>query len=218
MEYLIDSADLKQIEKLNDIYPIAGVTTNPLILSRCKIDVKSAITGIRAIIGQEKKLHVQVHCNDYKGMIEQAKKLADLAGDNTYIKIPVTEDGLKAIRLLSDKGYKITATAIFTPQQAIVAAAAGALYVAPYINRLDNIATNGIEIAGNINKLLNDEGSKCKVLAASFSNVEQIHMTIMYGVTCLTIPPELFANMIYHPLTQSAVDEFMREGEKYYNI
>lgn len=217
MEYLIDSANLKKIRELNDIYPVAGVTTNPSILSRCKIDVVSAIKGIREIMGN-KMLHVQVLANDYNGIVREAKKLVELGGENTYIKIPVSETGIKAIKHLSEKGYNITATAIFTPQQALMAATAGAKYVAPYVNRLDNIAINGIEIAFEIQRLLKDNGLNCKVLAASFSNVEQIHMIALKGIESMTIPVELFPKMIQHPLTDRAIADFVTDGSEYYNI
>lgn len=217
MEYMIDSADLKEIKRINEFYPIAGVTTNPLILSRCGIDVVSAVKGIREIIGN-KMLHVQVISEDFDGIVSDAEKLVKLGGENTFIKIPVTENGMKAIKYLSAKGYNITATAIFTPQQALLAASAGAKYVAPYVNRLDNIAINGVEIAANIHRLLTEAQVDCKVLAASFSNVEQIHMVSMKGIQSLTIPVNLFPKMIYHPLTDRAINEFVQEGKKYYNI
>lgn len=215
MEYMIDSADLEKIKKLNDFYPVAGVTTNPLILSRCKIDVVFAVKGIRDIIGN-KMLHVQVLSEDFDGIVKDAEKLNKLGGANTYIKIPVTEDGIKAMKYLSRKGYNITATAIFTPQQALLAASAGAKYVAPYVNRLDNIAINGVEIASEIHRLLQESGADCKVLAASFSNVEQIHMVSMKGIQSMTIPVDLFPKMIFHPLTDRAIREFVEEGKPYY--
>ena len=215
MEYLIDSADLEKIKELNDYYPVAGVTTNPLILSRCKIDVVSAVRGIREIIGN-KMLHVQVLAEDFDGIVKDAEKLNKLGGANTYIKIPVTRDGIKAMKYLSARGYNITATAIVTPQQALLAASAGAKYVAPYVNRLDNIAINGVDIASQIHKLLVETNSGCKVLAASFSNVEQIHMVSMKGIESMTIPVDLFPKMIAHPLTERAIREFVEEGKKYY--
>lgn len=217
MEYLIDSANLDKIKKLNDIYPIAGVTTNPSILSRCKIDIVSAIKGVREIMGN-KMLHVQVIAHDYNGMIKEAKKLVELGGENTFVKIPVSETGIKAIKHLSEQGFNVTATAIFTPQQALIAATAGAKYVAPYVNRLDNIAINGIEIAAEIQRLLKDNKLDCKVLAASFSNVEQIHMIALKGIESMTIPVELFPKMIQHPLTDKAIADFISDGTEYYNI
>lgn len=217
MEYMIDSADVEKIKRLNEFYPVAGVTTNPLILSKCKINVTRAIKEIRSVIG-DKMLHVQVLATDYDGIIAQAKKLVALGGKNTFVKIPVTEEGIKAIKTLSDEGISVTATAIFTPQQALLAAAAGAKYAAPYVNRLDNIAINGIEIAGEMHRLLKENKMDCKVLAASFSNVEQINKITMSGIESLTIVPELFTKMIFHPLTKAAVEEFCEKGAPYYDI
>ncbi len=217
MEYMIDSADVEKIKRLNEFYPVAGVTTNPLILSKCKINVTRAIKEIRSVIG-DKMLHVQVLATYYDGIIAQAKKLVASGGKNTFVKIPVTEEGIKAIKTLSDEGISVTATAIFTPQQALLAAAAGAKYAAPYVNRLDNIAINGIEIAGEMHRLLKENKMDCKVLAASFSNVEQINKITMSGIESLTIVPELFTKMVFHPLTKAAVEEFCEKGAPYYDI
>ncbi len=217
MEYMIDSANLEKIKEINDYFPIVGVTTNPSILARCNIDIVSAIKGIREIIG-DKMLHVQVLSTDFDSMIAEAEKLASLGGENTYIKVPVCADGVKAIKYLTEKGYNVTATAIFTPQQALMAATAGAKYVAPYVNRLDNIAINGVEIVYEIQKLLRANNLDCKVLAASFATVEQIHMTSLKGVGCMTIPIELFPKMIQHPLTEKAIKDFIKDGKKYYNV
>ncbi len=216
MEYMIDSANLEKIREINDIFPIVGVTTNPSILARCNIDIVSAVKGIREIIGN-KMLHLQVLSTTFEEMVEEAKKLVELGGENTYVKIPVCSDGMKAIRYLTEKGYNVTATAIFTPQQALMAASCGAKYVAPYVNRLDNIAINGVEIASEIQKLLKESNLNCKVLAASFSTVEQIHMISLKGIGCMTIPIELFPKMIQHPLTDKAIKDFIKEGKKYYN-
>ncbi len=216
MEYMIDSANLEKIREINDIFPIVGVTTNPSILARCNIDIVSAVKGIREIIGN-KMLHLQVLSTTFDEMIEEAKKLVEIGGENTFVKVPVSADGIKAIRYLTEKGYNVTATAIFTPQQALMAASCGAKYVAPYVNRLDNIAINGVEIASEIQKLLKESQLDCKVLAASFSTVEQIHMISLKGIGCMTIPIELFPKMIQHPLTDKAIKDFIKDGKKYYN-
>ncbi len=217
MNYMIDSGDIDAIKSICEYYPISGVTTNPSIIAKAGIDLKTLITKIREIIGNS-MLHIQVLSEKCADMVDEGKRIVDFAGENTYIKIPVTEEGIKAIKTLKKLNYNITATAIFTPQQALIAACAGADYVAPYINRLDNISTNGVEIASNIHKILQSSGLKTEVLAASFSNVEQIHMTTLHGVTTLTIAPNLFAKMLYHPMTDNAVREFIEYGTPFYNI
>ncbi len=216
MEYMIDSANLQKIKEINDYYPIVGVTTNPSILAKCNIDIVSAVKGIREIIG-DKMLHLQVLSSTYEEILEEAEIIRELGGENTYVKVPVSKEGIKAIKYLAKNGYNVTATAIFTPQQALMAATCGAKYVAPYINRLDNIAINGIEIASEIQELLRKSNLDCKVLAASFSNVEQIHMVSLKGIGCMTIPIELFPKMIEHPLTDKAIKDFIKDGKKYYN-
>ncbi len=216
MEYMIDSANLQKIKEINDYYPIVGVTTNPSILAKCNIDILSAVKGIREIIGN-KMLHLQVLSSTYEEILKEAEIIKKLGGENTYVKVPVSKDGIKAIKYLASHGYNVTATAIFTPQQALMAATCGAKYVAPYINRLDNIAINGIEIAAEIEELLRKSDLDCKVLAASFSNVEQIHMVSLKGIGCMTIPIELFPKMIEHPLTDKAIKDFIKDGKKYYN-
>ena len=217
IQYLIDSGDVEAIRNIYEYYPLGGVTTNPSIVAKAGKDLKTLIKELRAIVGDQ-MLHVQALSVTAKDIVEEGKRIVDFAGENTYIKVPVTQDGIRAIMDLTAQGYKVTATAIFTPQQALMAAKAGASYVAPYINRLDNISTNGIEIAGNIAKLLHDSGSQAEVLAASFSNVEQIHMTAMHGVTTFTIAPNLFPKLLYHPMTDNGVAEFIRNGTPYYNI
>ncbi len=218
MKYMVDSADVRAIKKINEYYPISGVTTNPSLVFEAGRDLKTLIREIREIIGSEKMLHVQTLSLKAKDIVAEAGRIVDFAGPNTYVKIPVTPEGMKAIMAVKAQGIGVTATAIFTPQQALMAATAGADFVAPYINRLDNIAVNGVEIAGQIADLLRTAGSPCEVLAASFNNIEQIHMTSLHGVGVVTISPKMFEKIIYHPLTDIAVEDFVAKGKDLYNI
>ena len=216
MLYLIDSADVKAIEKLEDEFPIAGVTTNPSIISACGKNVRDVIREIRQIIGDEQMLHVQILEVQFDKMIAEAEELREIAGENCYVKVPVTVDGVKAMKELKRRGFLLTATAIFTAQQAMVAAKAGADYVAPYINRLDNISSDGTGVAKDIVTLFDMYQLDCGVLAASFNNVEQVHKACMAGVHACTIGPDLFEKLIYHPLTDFAVMDFIRKGREFY--
>lgn len=216
MLYLIDSADQKAIESLVDVFPIEGVTTNPALISKSRTNVREVIREIRSIIGQEKMLHVQTISVTYDKIMEEAKELRELAGDSCYIKIPVNNDGVKAIKMLKKEGFHLTATAIFTPQQAMVAAKAGADFVAPYINRLDNISSDGSKVAGEIVKLFEQYHLPTKVLAASFNNVEQVHKACLAGVDAATISPEIYEKLIYHPLTDLAIMDFIKKGREFY--
>ena len=150
MIYILDTADLAAIKHCNEFYPLAGVTTNPSIIAKANTDFFKLVKEIRAIIGEDKMLHVQATAKTAEGIIEEAKLLKkELAGE-FYIKIPISEEGLKATMELKKLGIGVTMTAIFTPTQALMAAVAGASFVAPYVNRLDNIIGDGTSVVAEI--------------------------------------------------------------------
>lgn len=216
MLFLIDSADLEGIKKCVEFFPIAGVTTNPTIISSANSDFKKLLYGIREIIGDDKMLHVQTTASEAEEIVREAEALKSLVGGNFYIKIPITEEGLKAIRICKSKGIGVTTTAIFTQQQALMASCAGADFVAPYINRLDNIVSDGVHVVEEIVELFKMQNMNTKVLAASFKTVEQVHKVSMTGAHSVTISPDLFSMLIYHPLTMYAIDAFDSDWESVY--
>ncbi len=156
-------------------------------------------------------LHVQVVGSKTEEMIEEAIYLNEKIGGNLYIKIPVTEQGIKAMKELSKKGYKITATAIFTAQQALMAAKAGAEFVAPYVNRIDNLMADGIKVVSDIVSIFEIYNINSKVLAASFKNTEQIHNACLKGAHSVTVNEDLIKQLIYHPSTDLSVDNFIKD-------
>lgn len=208
MQYIIDTAQLDAIKKCAEFYPIDGVTTNPTIISKEHTGFTPLIRKIRDIIGPDKMLHIQTTQTEAGMIVKEAEALQEAVGGDFYIKIPVSPDGLKATMLLRDKGIKVTMTAIFTQQQALIAAKAGATYVAPYINRLDSIVSDGVHVVEEIVQMFRAHDITTKVLAASFKNAEQIHKVAMVGGHAVTINPDLFENLVYHPLTLYAVDDF----------
>ncbi len=216
MMYIIDSANLEQIRECVEYYPVAGVTTNPTIISREKTDFISLIKSIREIIGPDRMLHIQATSQEAEGIIKEAVSLQGIVGGDFYIKIPVNPEGLKATMALKKMGIKVTETAIFTQQQAMLAAIAGADFVAPYVNRLDNIVSDGVHVVGEIVDMFKSHGIKTKVLAASFKTVEQIHKIAMVGAHAVTISADLFQTLTYHPLTQYAIDDFIADWESCY--
>ena len=211
MLYIIDTANLEQIAHCNEFYPIDGVTTNPTIISRENCDFKKLITSIREIIGPDKMLHIQTTATDADQIVEEAKALRELLGENFYIKIPITEDGLKATMELKKIGIGVTVTAIFTQQQALMAAKAGADFVAPYINRLDNIVSDGVHVVEEIVKMFNLYGIKTKVLAASFKNAEQVHKCASVGCHSVTVTDDIMKLLISHPMTDAAIAGFEKD-------
>lgn len=216
MQYIVDSAHLDDIRHCVEYYPLDGVTTNPTIISKEKSDFVHLIKEIRSIIGADRMFHIQTTADTCENIVREAVALMETVGGDFYIKVPISAEGLKATRMLSRMGIKVTETAIFTPQQALIAAKAGASYIAPYVNRLDNIVSDGTHVVGEIVKMFKIYDIHCKVLAASFKTTEQIHKIAMVGTDAVTISPELFEKLTYHPLTLYAIDDFRKDWENIY--
>ncbi len=208
MEFIIDTADLGAIKRIVEFFPVTGVTTNPSIISKEKADFKQLVLALREAVGPDKQLHVQTTCKKAEEIVREAEELQALVGGEFYIKIPVGPEGLKATMMLKKKGIGVTMTAIFTAQQALQGALAGATYVAPYVNRLDNVCADGVGVVADIVNLFDVHGLDCKVLAASFKNVQQVHDVAMCGGHAVTINPELYDQIVYHPLTDKAINDF----------
>jgi fructose-6-phosphate aldolase 2 len=217
MIYMLDTANIKEIERLFDLYPIDGVTTNPTIIAQEQKPLRRLLVDIRRVVGDDAMLHVQPIGSKAEDIVAEAMEYRDLCKGNYYAKIPITPQGIKAMQLLKQRGVKVTATAIFTQQQALIAAKAGADFVAPYVNRLDNISSDGIGVVADIMTFIKAYGMPTKVLAASFKNVEQVHRVCLLGAHAVTITPELFESLLYHPLTDRAVWDFYHDGVPYYD-
>lgn len=216
MEILLDSGNIESIKKANEFYGIDGVTTNPTIISKEKADFFQHLKKIRSIIGKEKMLHVQAVSLNAENMIEEAKHIVSQLGENVFVKIPVIPEGIKAIRLLHEQGIHTTATAIFTNQQAIIAMKAGASYVAPYVDRIDNISGQGTKVVAEIKMSIEQYKFNAKVIAASFKNVQQVHDVSMAGTHAVTVSEIVLEKMLYHPLTDSSVNQFIADWEGQY--
>lgn len=216
MLILLDTANLEQIKKGVDIFPIDGVTTNPTIISKEKTKFLEHLKKIRGIIGSEKMLHVQAVGTTADDIVEEALYLNKGIGGNLYIKVPVTDYGIKAMKILKEKGIKITATAVITSMQALVAAKAGADFVAPYVNRIDNICGDGVNTVEEIAKIFQIYNLDCRILAASFKNVAQINKCALAGSQAATIGYDLLERLIYHPMTDWSVDTFTADWEGVY--
>lgn len=216
MLVLLDTAKIDLIEKANDILPLDGVTTNPSIIVKERMDFIKVLKGIRRVIGVDKMLHVQVISKKAEEIVEEAIYLNEVIGGNLYIKVPVIPQGFKAMKVMKQKGLKITATAVFTSQQAVIAAKSGADFVAPYVNRLDNISANGVNVVAEIAKIYAAYSFHTKILAASFKNVQQIHDTCLAGAAGVTVSYDLANILINHPLTQESVESFIQDWEGFY--
>ena len=213
MKLLIDDANIETIKKFYDCYPIDGVTTNPTILSRNGERPFDALKKIRDFIGMDDELHVQVISTTYDKIVEEGKKITEALGMKTFIKIPTIPEGLKAMQILSKEGYKITATSIYTPMQAYLAAKAGADYTAPYINRMDDFGINGVLSAKSIQDIFTVHNFKTQVLAASFKNSLQVQELCTYGIGAATLAPNVIENLIKNACVTSAVNDFVNDFE-----
>jgi len=219
MIYLADTADIKELKELFDYFPLAGVTTNPTIIAATNRKLSEILPDIIEIVG-DKMLHIQMISNNAKDMVREAKayKVKFSLGDNYFVKIPVSKEGFKAMPMLKDAGFNVTATAIFTQQQALVAARAGADWVAPYVNRLDNISSHGIEVVKHIVENIEKFKLNTKVLAASFKTVDQVHRVSMVGSHAATINYEVIELLRSHPMTDMSLEKFEKDAQGLYDI
>lgn len=216
MIYILDTADLAAIKHCNEFYPLSGVTTNPSIIAKAKTDFWPLVEKIREIIGKDKMLHVQTTKEKAEDIVAEAKLLKERLGGEFYIKIPIGEEGLKATMMLKELGIGVTMTAIFTPTQALMAAKAGASFVAPYVNRLDNIIGDGVNVVAEIVNQLELYGLDCKVLAASFKNAEQVHKCAAVGCHSVTVTDDIMKTLISHPMTDAAIAGFNKDWRGVY--
>lgn len=213
MKLIIDDAHIDQIKKIYEYYPVDGVTTNPTILAKSGRQPYEVLKEIREFIGAEAELHVQVVAQEAAGMVEDAHRIAEELGQGTFVKIPAVPEGFKAMKALHGEGVKLTATAIYTPMQAFLAAKAGAAYAAPYINRIDNMGYNGVKVAKDIHDIFRNNGLKTEVLAASFKNSQQLLELCEYGVGASTVSPDVIFGLVKNTAITSAIDDFIADFE-----
>lgn len=218
MEYMLDTLNLDAIKKWSHILPLAGVTSNPTIAKKeGDIDFFQRIKDVRAIIGEAPSIHVQVVAQDYDGILADAAQIRNHCGDNVHIKVPVTTEGLAAIKTLKAEGYHITATVIYTTFQGLLAIEAGADYLAPYYNRMENLNINPDEVIEQLAQAIARTGSSSKILAASFKNVGQVNKAFALGVQAITAGPDVFEAGFAMPAIQKAVDDFGNDWAAIHN-
>ena len=213
MKFLIDDADIERIKELYRYYPIDGVTTNPSILAKYGKPPYEALLAIREFIGNKAELHAQVVSTTAEDMVEEGRKIERILGNNTYIKIPTVPEGLRAMQVLRGEGYHVTATAIYTPMQAYLAAKAGAEYAAPYVNRIDNLGADGVATTKKMQDIYKNNNLSTRILAAGFKNSQQVQELCEYGITCLTIASEVIENLIKNANVTTAVHDFVADFE-----
>lgn len=206
MKILIDSADVEKIKEISKYREITGITTNPTILSKVEGDIKNILKELKQFTYGKYEIHIQTTESEVEGILNEARVLRKFFGETFYIKIPVTKAGLEAIKLCSKEGIRVTATAVLSPMQALGAAMNGASYVAPYVNRMENVGQDATETISVISDLLIDYPTE--ILAASFKNIKQIQEVLLQGAEAVTISPELIETSVWHPYTDKSVLDF----------
>ncbi len=215
MKLFIDHADTNAIRRLVNLYPIDGVTTNPSILAKAGRNPKETLTEIRGIIGDDAILFAQALALDAEGMVKDAKYIVELCGKNTVVKLPSIPEGFKAMQILKEEGITTCGTVVYTPMQALLAAKAGASYVAPYVNRIDNMGYDGIAIVKQIQDILDSYPElECEILAASFKNSQQVLELCAYGIESITAAPDVIDALVKNLAIDGAVDTFVNDFEK----
>lgn len=212
MELILDTANLDAIKELDSLLNVTGVTTNPSIIAKSGMSPEEVIDGLVGCLRPDQKIFIQTVRTDFEGMMEEARYICGLRPESMYVKIPVTHNGLRAIKAAKEEGLGVLATAIYSADEAFLAAMNGADYLAPYVNRMSNYG-DGVGMVTELIQMLAVQGLPAKVIAASFKNSWQVHELIRAGIQAVTAPPEVVYSMIDHPGTEIAVSEFTRDWD-----
>lgn len=216
MELIIDSSNIEQIKELNDLLTITGATTNPTILTKSGREAMDVVKDLCEVLSEDQLLFIQTVQTSFEGIMEEAKMISSIRNKNMYVKIPVTHEGLRAIKECKKLGIHTLATAIYTADQAFLAAMNGAEYLAPYTNRMCNYG-DGVQDVKDLIEMLRVNHMPAKVIAASFKNTYQVHELIKTGIQAVTVPCDVLYQMIDHPGTKIAVGEFSVNWQRAYN-
>lgn len=212
MKLFIDTAMIEEIREANTMGVLDGVTTNPSLVARTGKNFKTVVQEILTEI-TDRPVSLETTALDAEGMIEEAKKLADL-GPNVVCKIPSTVEGLKAVKACADMGIKTNCTLCFQSSQAILVAKAGATYVSPFVGRLDDITTVGMDLIGDVAQIYDNYDYTTEIIVASIRNPLHVREAALYGAHVCTIPLGVIKQLMSHPLTDIGIEKFLKDWEK----
>lgn len=210
MKFFIDTAKVEEIKKANDMGVICGVTTNPSLIAKEGRVFEEVLAEIATIVDGAISGEVKATTVDAEGMIEEGRKIAAIH-KNMVVKIPMTEEGLKACKVLSSEGIKTNVTLIFTANQALLAARAGATYVSPFLGRLDDISVRGVDLISEISEIFAVAGIDTQIIAASVRNPMHVTDCALAGADIATVPYKVLEKMIHHPLTDQGIEKFQAD-------
>ena len=211
MQLFLDGSDIDKIREYCELGLIDGVTTNPSIILKSGKNMIEVISELAGIVSGS--VSAEVSALDSDTMVQEGIKLADIA-ENVTVKLPITWDGLKACKTLSNKGIGVNMTLCFSSSQALLAAKAGAEYVSPFIGRLDDLNLEGIDLISDIKLIYSNYEFSTKILAASIRTVNHVKQCACFGADVATIPLDIFEKLVKHPLTDSGLSQFTADWEK----
>jgi len=215
MKFFLDTANIDAIKKYSAWGVVDGVTTNPSLLAKEGVSLEKRIKEIAKII--DGPISAEAVSKDAKGMIEEGRKYSKWA-KNVCVKIPMNEEGLKAVKILSKEGIKTNVTLIFSAGQAMLAAKNGATYVSPFVGRLDDVSEDGMALISEIMTIFKNYNFKTEVIVASVRHPRHVIDGALMGAEIATIPPEVFDKLIKHPLTDKGIEAFLKDWEKVKNL
>ena len=211
MKFFIDTANLEQIKKGVEMGMVDGVTTNPSLIAREDKPFEQILKEIVEVV--DGPISAEVVSLEAEGMVEEAKVLASMS-DNIVIKIPMIMEGIKAVKRLTEMGIKTNVTLVFSAAQALLAAKAGATYVSPFVGRLDDIGTNGMDLISEIMSILHNYGFQTEVIVASIRSPQHVMESAAIGADIATIPLKVIEQLAKHPLTDIGIEQFLADWEK----
>lgn len=210
MKFFIDTANVEDIRKANDMGVICGVTTNPSLIAKEGRDFNEVIKEITTIVDGPISGEVKATTVDAEGMIKEGREIAAIH-PNMVVKIPMTVEGLKAVKVLSSEGIKTNVTLIFTANQALLAARAGATYVSPFLGRLDDISTTGVNLIRDIVTIFKNYALDTEIICASVRNPIHVTECALAGADIATVPYSVIEQMTKHPLTDQGIEKFQKD-------
>ncbi|WHS77097.1 fructose-6-phosphate aldolase [Bacillus cereus] len=211
MKFFIDTANVNEIKEANELGVLAGVTTNPSLVAKEGVDFHERIREICNVV--EGPVSAEVISLEADKMIEEGKELAKIA-PNVVVKVPMTTEGLKAVKAFSDLGIRTNVTLVFSAVQALLAARAGATYVSPFLGRLDDIGHNGMDLIRQIAEIFAIHGIETEIIAASVRHSVHVTDAALNGAHIATIPANVIASLVKHPLTDQGIEKFLADWEK----
>ncbi|MGX7264869.1 fructose-6-phosphate aldolase [Enterococcus crotali] len=212
MKFFLDTANIEEIKRINELGLVDGVTTNPTIISKEGRNFKEVIIEICELV--DGPVSAEVIALDTEGMLKEARDIAKWA-DNVVVKIPMTEAGLKAVHILSKENIKTNVTLVFTVAQGLMAAKAGATFISPFVGRLDDIGTDSLALIKNLRNVLDQYGYSTEIIAASIRNLKHVEEVAELGADIATIPGNIFPKLWSHPLTDAGIEAFMKDWENF---